>query len=148
MSLFQRIERDFIAAFKAKRADEVAVLRMLKAAIKNKEVDLRRSLTDAEILDVVAKQVKQRQESAAQFRAGGRTDLADAEEREISILQSYLPRPLTEAELEEIVTATIQRLGASSMQDMGRVMQAILTAHAGQVDGKALSAMVRARLSS
>ncbi len=148
MSLFQRIERDFLAAFKAKRAEEVAVLRMLKAAIKNKEVDLRRALTDTEILEVVAKQVKQRQESIEQFRAGGRSDLADTEERELHILHKYLPQPLTEAELVAVVDDTIQALGASGMKDMGQVMQAILSAHAGRVDGKAVSSLVRARLSA
>ncbi|BDV01173.1 aspartyl-tRNA amidotransferase subunit B [Thermodesulfomicrobium sp. WS] len=148
MGLFQQIEKDFVAAFKAKRSEEVAVLRMLKAAIKNKEVDVRRSLSDAEILEVVAKQVKQRQESIEQFRAAGRTDLADAEERELHILQAYLPQPLTEAELAAVVEETIQATGATGMKDMGRVMQAILSAYAGRVDGKIASALVRARLSA
>lgn len=148
MSLFQQIEKDFVAAFKAKRAEEVAVLRMLKAAIKNKEVEARHALSDAEILEVVAKQVKQRQESIEQFRVAGRTDLADAEERELHILQAYLPQPLTEAELAAVVEETIQATGATGMKDMGRVMQAILSAYAGRVDGKIASALVRARLST
>jgi uncharacterized protein YqeY len=148
MSLFQRIEKDFVAALKAKRAEEVAVLRMLKAAIKNKEVEVRHALTDAEILDVIAKQVKQRQESVELYRSAGREDLAQVEEREIFILQAYLPQPLTETELQTVVEQSIATIGASGMQDMGRVMQAILTAYPGRVDGKAVSALVRARLSS
>jgi hypothetical protein len=96
----------------------------------------------------VAKQVKQRQESIEQFRTAGRTDLVDAEERELRILQAYLPQPLTEAELAAVVEETIQATGATSMKDMGRVMQAILSAHAGRVDGKVASALVRARLSA
>jgi uncharacterized protein YqeY len=148
MSLSERIEKDYVAAFKAKKTDEVAVLRMLKAAVKNKQVELRRELADNEILDVVAKQVKQRQESIDQFRAAGRIDLAEIEEREHLILRTYLPTALSSAELEEAVVSTIQALGASGMKDMGKVMNAILGEHAGRVDGKELSALVRAKLSS
>jgi uncharacterized protein YqeY len=105
-------------------------------------------LADNEILDVVARQVKQRQESIDQFRAAGRIDLAEVEERELLILRTYLPTALSPAELEEAVASTIQALGASGMKDMGRVMSAILGEHAGRVDGKELSALVRAKLSS
>jgi len=148
MSLSERIEKDYVTAFKAKKTDEVAVLRMLKAAVKNKQVELRRELSDNEILDVVAKQVKQRQESIDQFRAAGRNDLAEIEEREHLILRAYLPTALSPAELEEIVAATIHNIGASGMKDMGKVMNAILGEQAGRVDGKELSALVRAKLSS
>jgi len=148
MSLSERIEKDYVAAFKAKKTDEVAVLRMLKAAVKNKQVELRRELADNEILDVVAKQVKQRQESIDQFRAAGRTDLVEIEEREHLILRTYLPAALSSTELEEVVVSTIQALGASGMKDMGRVMNAIMGEHAGRVDGKELSALVRVKLSS
>ena len=148
MSLSERLEKDYVTAFKAKKTDEVAVLRMLKAAVKNKQVELRRELTDNEILDVVAKQVKQRQESIDQFRAAGRIDLAEIEEREHLILRTYLPTALSAAELEAAVASTIQTLGASGMKDMGKVMNAILGEHAGCVDGKELSALVRAKLSS
>ncbi len=148
MSLSERIEKDYVTAFKAKKTDEVAVLRMLKAAVKNKQVELRRELADNEILDVVAKQVKQRQESIDQFRAAGRTDLVEIEEREHLILRTYLPTALSSTELEEVVVSTIQALGASGMKDMGRVMNAIMGEHAGRVDGKELSALVRAKLSS
>jgi uncharacterized protein len=148
MSLSERIEKDYVTAFKAKKTDEVAVLRMLKAAVKNKQVELRRELADNEILDVVAKQVKQRQESIDQFRAAGRIDLAEIEEREHLILRTYLPTALSSTELEEAVALTIQTLGASGMKDMGKVMNAILGEHAGRVDGKELSALVRAKLSS
>lgn len=148
MSLSERIEKDYVTAFKAKKTDEVAVLRMLKAAVKNKQVELRRELADNEILDVVSKQVKQRQESIDQFRAAGRIDLAEIEEREHLILRAYLPTALSPAELEAAVVSTIQTLGASGMKDMGKVMNAILGEHAGRVDGKELSALVRAKLSS
>ncbi len=148
MSLSERIEKDYVAAFKAKKTDEVAVLRMLKAAIKNKQVELRRELADNEVLDVVTRQVKQRQESIDQFRAANRNDLAEIEERERLVLRSYLPTPLSPEELEEVVASTVQALGASGMKDMGKVMSAIQGEFAGRVDGKELSALVRARLSS
>lgn len=148
MSLSERLEKDYVTAFKAKKTDEVAVLRMLKAAVKNKQVELRRELADNEILDVVAKQVKQRQESIDQFRAAGRVDLAEIEERELLILRAYLPTALSPAQLEEAVNTTIQALGASGMKEMGKVMNVILGEHAGRVDGKELSALVRAKLSS
>jgi uncharacterized protein YqeY len=148
MSLSERIEKDYLAAFKAKKTDVVAVLRMLKAAVKNKQVELRRELADNEVLDVVARQVKQRQESIDQFRAANRNDLAEIEERELVVLRTYLPKALTPEELEEAVVSTIQTLGVSGMKDMGKVMSAILGEYAGRVDGKELSALVRARLSS
>ncbi len=148
MSLLQRIEQDYIVAFKAKQADVVAVLRMLKAAVKNKQVDLMRELAENEILDVVTKQVKQRQESIEQFRSAGRVDLAEIEERELAILNTYLPTPLTPDEVRSLVDSTIQALGASGMKDMGKVMNAILGENAGRVDGKELSALVRTKLSS
>ncbi|MBP9943800.1 MAG: GatB/YqeY domain-containing protein [Desulfomicrobium sp.] len=148
MSLPQRIEKDYISAFKAKKTDEVAVLRMLKAAVKNKQVELLRELTENEILDVVSKQVKQRLESIEQFRAANRADLAEIEERELAILRAYLPTALSSEEVAAAVDSTIQALGASGMKDMGKVMNAILGEHAGRVDGKELSALVRAKLSS
>ena len=148
MSLYQRIEQDYIVAFKAKQADTVAVLRMLKAAIKNKQVELLRELSEAEMLDVVAKQVKQRQDSIEQFLAANRTDLATIEEREAAILRTYLPTPLSVDEMNAAISETLQTLGATGMKDMGRVTNALLSAYAGRVDGKELSAAVRAQLST
>ncbi|GAB1409882.1 GatB/YqeY domain-containing protein [Desulfovibrionales bacterium] len=148
MNLYQRIEQDYIVAFKAKQADIVAVLRMLKAAIKNKQVELLRELSDAEILDVVIKQVKQRQDSIEQFQAARRLDLANIEEREAAILRTYLPKPLSTEELDAVLSEIIRTLGATSMKDMGKVMNAVLASYAGRVDGKELSAVVRSKLSA
>jgi uncharacterized protein YqeY len=148
MSLSARIEMDYVTAFKAKKTDEVAVLRMLKAAVKNKQVELRRELADNEILDVVARQVKQRLESIDQFRAAGRSDLADIEERELLVLRTYLPAPLSSQELAEAVDSIIQNIGACGVKDMGRVMSALLVDYAGRVDGKEASLLVRTKLSS
>lgn len=148
MALQARIETDFVTAYKAKETVRVAVLRMLKTAIKNRQVELLRPLDDGEILDVIAKQVKQRRESIEQFTSGNRPDLADKEARELEMLVGYLPQALTEAELTAAIDAVVRELGATSLKDMGRVMQAVLEAHKGQVDGKKASELVRARLTS
>ena len=148
MALQARIETDFVTAYKAKETVRVAVLRMLKTAIKNRQVELLRPLDDGEVLDVIAKQVKQRRESIEQFTSGNRPDLADKEARELEMLVGYLPQALTEAELTAAIDAVVRELGATSLKDMGRVMQAVLEAHKGQVDGKKASELVRARLSS
>ncbi len=145
-ALQSRIEGDFIAAYKAKREIEVSVLRMLKTALKNLAVELRREPEDGEVLETVLRQVKQRKESIEQFRAAGREDLAAREEAELAVLGGYLPEPLTAEQTEALVDATIAELGAAGMKDMGRVMGAITAAYKGRVDGKALSALVRAKL--
>ncbi|WP_462327393.1 GatB/YqeY domain-containing protein, partial [Desulfobaculum sp.] len=120
-SLIKRIESDFIAAYKAKDTDRVSVLRMLKTAVKNKQVELQREPEEGEVLDLVTKQVKQRQESVDQFTQAGRTELAEQEAREMAILKDYLPEPLTEEEVAAIVDETIAKTGAAGMQDMGKV---------------------------
>ncbi|MES9995240.1 GatB/YqeY domain-containing protein [Desulfovibrio aminophilus] len=148
MGLQARIESDFVAAYKAKESVKVAVLRMLKTAIKNRQVELCRLLEDGEILDVIAKQVKQRRESIEQFNAGHRPDLAEKEAAELEQLVDYLPTALSDEELAAAVDTAIAALGASGLKDMGRVMQAVMEAHKGQVDGKKASALVRGRLSA
>ena len=133
-------------AYKAKQTVKVAVLRQLKTAIKNRQIELGRPVEDGEALDIVAKQAKQRKESLDQFRAAGRDDLADNEAAELVELEAYLPSQLGPEELERAIDAAIAEVGAAGMQDMGRVMQALLDANKGRVDGKAASALVRSRL--
>lgn len=145
-NLRQQIESDFIAAYKAKDEVRVTVLRMLKTAIKNRQVELKGEPGDDEVLDLVARQLKQRKESIDQFRAAGRDDLAVKEEAEEVILREYMPEPLSAEEVEALVDATIAELGAEGMKDMGRVMGVITSAHKGRVDGKALSTLVRSKL--
>jgi uncharacterized protein len=147
MGLLSRIESDFLVAYKAREQVKVSVLRMLKTAAKNKQVELRRPLEDEDVLDVLGRQTKQRQESVEQFRLAGREDLADKESAELEILRTYMPTPLTSAETADLVKRTVTDLGASGPQDMGRVMQAVMAEHKGRVDGKELSSMVRAQLS-
>ncbi|MEG6548732.1 GatB/YqeY domain-containing protein [Desulfocurvibacter africanus] len=147
MSIAKQIEQDFVTAYKAKEQLRVAVLRMLKTAIKNRHVELMRELSDDEILDVIIKQVKQRQEAEEQFRAANRAELADKESAEADILRSYLPAQLSREELAALVDKIVIDLGASGLKDMGRVMKAIMDSHKGRVDGKAVSELVKARLS-
>lgn len=145
-TLLKKIEKDYIAAYKAKLEVEVLVLRALKTAAKNQQVELQRELSDDEVLDIVGKQLKQRKESIDQFQKAGRDELAAKEQAELEILQRYMPEPLSEEELEALVDTTIADLGAEGMQDMGKVMGAITSAYKGRVDGKALSGLVRSKL--
>lgn len=148
MNLTARIESDYLAAMKAREELSVSVLRMLKAAAKMRQVELRRPLSDDELLDVVARQVKQRRESIEQFAKANRVDLVEKEERELVVLATYLPAPLADAELDAAVSAAVAELDARSMKDMGRVVQSVLAAHKGRVDGKRVSDAVKARLAS
>ena len=150
MSLFEQIEKDYIQAYKAKDSVRLTVLRLLKTAVKNKLVDLCRpggTLDDGEMMDLIIKEGKQRQDSIEQYTAAGRSDLADKEAAELVVLQSYLPKPLTEEELTAVIDAAIAETGAASPRDMGKVISAVMAAHKGRVDGKVLSATVKARLS-
>ena len=151
MDLSARIEQDYIIAYKAKDSLRLSVLRLVKTAAKNMLVECRRpggELSDGEWCAVLMKQAKQRQDSIEQFRAAARKDLADKEEAELRILQEYLPTPMNPEEVDAAISAAIAETGASSPKDMGRVMQKLTTDHAGRVDGKSLSALVRARLTS
>jgi hypothetical protein len=148
MSLADRIEKDFVTAYKAKNDLTVSVLRMLKTAVKNRQVELMRPPTDEEVLAVIAKQVKQRQESVEQFTAAGRAEMAAKEAAEQAVLEGYLPTRLTDAELAALVDEAIAATGAAGMKDMGKVMQAAMAKAAGRADGKLLSQLVKAKLSA
>ena len=148
MNLTARIESDALAAMKAREDVRLGVLRMLKTAAKLRQVELKRPLDDAEMLDVIARQVKQRRESITQFAAAGHADLVAKEEREMEVLVAYMPAPLSDAELAAAVDAAVAELDARSMKDMGRVVQSVLAAHKGRVDGKRVSDAVKSRLSA
>jgi uncharacterized protein YqeY len=146
MTLQEQFEKDFLAAYKAKEEVRVAVLRMLKTAAKNRQVELLRPLTDEETLEVIARQVKQRQESIEQFRLAGRGEMAEREAAEMAVLKAYLPTQLTLEETSAAVDAAIAETGASSAKEMGKVMQAVMARHKGRIDGKAVSELVKQRL--
>jgi uncharacterized protein YqeY len=149
MNLRDRINIDLTAAMKAQQADRLAVLRMMKAAVKNKEIDARRELDDAGVVQVLSTLIKQRKESIEQFTRGGRADLADKEAAEIRVIESYLPASVPDTEIAEMVADVIRATGASSPKDMGAVMKECMARFAGKrVDGARVSAEVRHRLTS
>ncbi|MBI4803983.1 MAG: GatB/YqeY domain-containing protein [Desulfovibrio sp.] len=148
MTLQEQIEKDFLAAYKAKEEVRVAVLRMLKTAAKNRQVELLRPLSDEEMLEVIARQVKQRQESIDQFSQAGRTEMAEREAAEMVVLKAYLPVQLSAEETVAAVEAAIAETGATSAREMGKVMQAVMAKHKGRIDGKAVNEIVKARLTA
>jgi uncharacterized protein YqeY len=148
MAFVERIQKELTEAIKSKDELRLSVLRMVKTALKNKEVEKRKPLEDAEAFQVLQTLVKQRLESVEQFTRGGRSDLAEKEAKEIVILQSYLPAAPTEAEIEQAIEAAIAETVARSPKEMGAVMKAARARLAGKtVDGKLLSDRVRERLS-
>jgi uncharacterized protein YqeY len=147
MPLLDQITHDIADAMRQKDQALLAPLRMLKAALVNKEVERGRALDEAESLQVVGQLVKQRRDAIEQFRAGSRQDLADKEEREIGILQRYLPPAAGEQAIADAIEAAVTETGATSPKDMGKVMKAATARLAGlTVDGRALSEAVKARL--
>jgi len=147
VTLKERITEDMKAAMRASEKERLSTIRMVQAAIKQREVDERIVLDDAQVIAVLEKMVKQRKESIAQFEQGGRTDLAAKEQAEIVLLQSYLPAQLSDAEIEAIVQDAIDATGASSVKDMGKVMGAVKAKAAGRADMGAVSARIKAALS-
>jgi uncharacterized protein len=148
MSLEQSLSGDIVTAMKAKDQNKLTALRMLKTALTNKSIEKGRALDNTEELQVVSMLVKQRRDSIEQFTRGGRQDLADKEQAEITILNGYLPAAASDEEVSAAVDAAVAETGASSAKDMGKVMKAVMGALAGKtVDGKKVSDAVKARLS-
>ena len=148
MALRTRIQEDVKTAMRAHEREQLAALRLISAAIKQKEVDERVELDDAQVLAVLDKMVKQRRESVEQYEKAGREDLAARERFEIELIQAYLPEPLDEAALSQLIAQTISELGASSLRDMGPVMNALRAQVQGRADMKAVSEAVKAQLAS
>jgi uncharacterized protein len=147
MAMAEQINSDLTSAMKARDSARLSALRMLKAAVMNKEVEKGRGLEDAEVLQVVASLVKQRRDSIEQFAAAGRTDLVDKESGEIAVLEHYLPPAATPEQIDAAVAAAIAETGASSAKDMGKVMKAVMPKLAGMhADGKAVNETVRRKL--
>jgi len=150
MTLLERVDADLKDAMRAKNATKLGVLRMLKAALKNAAIEksgAEAALDDAETIQVIRKQTKQRQDSIESFEKGGRAELAAKEKEELSILNSYLPQAMSADELTKIVRETITEVGATSKAQMGAVMKALQAKVAGRADGKTLSAEVTRQLS-
>ena len=146
MLLKDRISEDMKAAMRAKDTERLGTIRMVQAAIKQREVDERITLDDAQILSVLEKMIKTRKESVEQFKTGGRTDLVDKENKEITLLQAYLPAQLSEAELDALIADAIAQSGAASVKDMGKAMAIVKQKAAGRADMGAVSAKLKAKL--
>jgi uncharacterized protein YqeY len=149
MTLSQRIDSDLKGAMRAKDTAKLGVLRMLKSALKYAAIaksGAEAELNDAEVAQVIRKQAKQRQDSIESFEKGGRTELAEKERQELSILNAYLPQAMSPEEVSRIVRETIDEVGATSKAQMGAVMKALQAKLAGRVDGKTLSAEVQKQL--
>ena len=146
MSLKERITEDMKGAMRAGEKDRLSTIRLILAAIKQREVDERISLDDSQVLAVLEKMVKQRRESIAQFTSGGRADLVAKENAEIAVLQPYLPAQMSEAELDALIASAIGSSGATSVKDMGKVMALVKPKAAGRADMGAVSARIKQKL--
>ena len=148
ISLYQRLDQAFKEAIKNQQPVTAATLRLLKSAIHYREVDARRQLTEAELQAIINTQAKQRREAMAEYTKAGRPELAKKEEEELSVLLSFLPPQLSQAEIEAEVVGVIAELGASGPKDLGKVMKGAMARLSGRADGKVIQEIVRQRLGS
>jgi len=146
MSLKERIQEDMKAAMRAKDAARLSAVRLLLAALKQKEIDERKDLADTDVLGVIERMLKQRRESIAQYEKAARADLAAQEQFEIDVLQAYLPQQMSAAEVEQAVAEAVAEAGAGSVKDMGKVMGLLKSRLAGRADIGKVSALVKAKL--
>jgi hypothetical protein len=147
MTLKERITDDMKSAMRSGEKERLATIRLVLSAIKQREVDERIMLDDAQVLSVIEKMTKQRKESITQFEAGGRADLAAKEAAEMAVLQAYMPEALSDAELAALIDTAVAATGAASIKDMGKVMAQVKAAAAGRADMAAVGALIKARLS-
>jgi uncharacterized protein YqeY len=148
MSLKDRITEDMKAAMRAKDSERLSGIRMLLAAVKQREVDERITLADADVVAVIEKLIKQRRDSISQFQAANRHDLADKEQAELAIYQAYMPQALSDAEVEAAIDAAISSTGAAGMKDMGKVVAELRAKLAGRADMGKVSGLIKAKLSA
>jgi len=147
MRLRDKISEDLMSAMKAREAERLSVLRMMKAAVRNKEIDMRQELDDGQVMQVLVTLIKQRKDSIEQFTRGGRLDLANKEAAEIKVIEQYLPAAVTDEEIASLVEAVIAETGTTSVKDMGKVMKACMARFSGRpVDGSKVSEFVKSRL--
>ena len=149
MGISEQIQKDMVDAMRSRDELRLSTLRMVKAAIKNKEVDKRAALDDKEVQQVLATLIKQRRDSIEQFTKGGRQELADKEAAEIKLIEGYLPKAMGEEQIAEVVKSTIAEMGSPTMKDMGTVMKNVmakLQATGARVDGKVVSELVKKNL--
>lgn len=148
MSILDQLNEDMKTAMKAKEREKLTTIRMIKSSIQNEEINLGRALNEEEEIAILSREKKQRQESLTEFQKAGRDDLIQKLENELDVVNQYLPEQLTTEEVQAIVEETIAEVGAESMQDMGKVMGAIMPKVAGRADGGQINQLVREALSS
>jgi uncharacterized protein YqeY len=148
MSLRERLQEDMKTAMRAGQKERLGTIRLILAAVKQREVDERITLDDSQVIAALEKMGKQRRESIAQFESGGRSDLVAKETAELSIITAYLPARLSDAELDALIQAAIKQTGAATVKDMGRVMSVIKSQAQGRADMAAVGARIKARLSA
>ncbi len=148
MSLKERITGDMTAAMKAKEAARLSTLRMVKAAVQNREIEKGGELSEEELTKALQSLVKQRRDSVEQYEKAGRTELAEKEKAEIAVIEGFLPRQMSEDEAKAAIDSIVAETGASSLKDMGKVMAALKVKHAGAMDMSKASGLVKARLSA
>jgi len=148
MSLRERLQEDMKTAMRAGQKERLGTIRLILAAVKQREVDERITLDDSQVIAALEKMGKQRRESIAQFESGGRSDLVAKETAELSIITAYLPARLSDAELDALIQAAIKQTGAATVKDMGRVMSVIKSEAQGRADMAAVGARIKARLSA
>jgi uncharacterized protein YqeY len=148
MTIKKQVEQDMIQAAKGKDKIRLSALRLIKTAMHNREIDLRRELNEAETLQILAGMVKQRKDSIEQFAKGGRADLVAQEEAELKIIQAFMPQQLSKEEIEAEIEKAVAEAGAASVKDMGKVMKVLMPRITGKADGKMVGELVKARLTS
>jgi uncharacterized protein YqeY len=147
-AMIKKIESEMVLAAKTRDKVRLAALRLIKSALHNKKIDVGKDLNEQESLQVLSSMVKQRKDSIEQFAKGGRQDLVEKEEKELEIIQSFMPQQLSGEELDAIISQAIEEVGAASPRDMGKVMKALMAKVTGKADGKVVSERVKAILSS
>ena len=148
MTLKKKMDQEMILAAKARDKIRLSALRMLKSGLHNREIDLKRELSEAEFLQLLSAMVKQRKESIEQFEKGGRTDLVEKEEAELKVIQEFMPSQMSEAEVDAIIADAIRETGAAGVRDMGKVMKVLMPKVIGKADGKTVGEKVKLRLSA
>jgi hypothetical protein len=147
MSLEERLVEEMKQALKSNDKLRLSTIRMIRSALKNKEIELRKKLEDEDVVKVIQAMVRKGEESVEQFQTGGRMDLVEKEKREIEILKSFLPQPLSQEEILKIIDQSIQETQASSLKDIGKVMKSVMPKMGGKADGKLINQLVKERLS-
>jgi uncharacterized protein YqeY len=147
MSLEERLVEEMKQAMKSNDKLRLSTIRMIRSALKNKEIELRKKLEDEDVVKVIQVMVRKGEESVEQFQAGGRVDLVEKEKKELDILKSFLPQPLSQEEILKIIDQSIQETQASSLKDIGKVMKSVMPKIGGRADGKLINQLVKERLS-